>query len=479
MRSFSLQSKLPVAGAALCVLAYLGLVQLHWRHGSLTFENTPQTLSWYGLAFGGYLVALVSSEWQGGISLRVIFVGAALFRFLLLFTVPTLSGDVHRYVWEGYIANQGVSPYAYPIDSPELDHLDIPQRALVDHAWMASPYLPAAQIMFIVVTRLLPLHPVSFQFVLICFDLLSGLLLVQLLRLSGLPDRRVLLYLWNPLVVLEVAQGAHLDAWMILLTLLALWLTFSPHPRRYTPWSPTSWLALTNWLGPISLALATLTKVVPGLLVSVLFWRWRWWQHLLFGLVIVGIIAPIGMSAGWGLSEPVEGNPQLGHGLFAALRIFADRWNYNSGLFHWLEVYLMRIDPALANDWAKQAVGGAMLLILMGVWLAGRKLTTPRSQLRLMAVPLIAYVLLSTTVHPWYILILLAFLPFLPPSTDESHRRWMNVVPWLYLSGVIPLSYWTYLNPLDLREFAWVRNIEWLPTLGLLLIAVVVNIFDD
>lgn len=437
---------------ALSLAAYLGLLMQHQQTGTLTFGSTPVTLGWYAVAFLGFGLFLIWIEWRKGSPIILIFASAFLFRAILLFTTPTLSGDVNRYVWEGYLINQGVSPYSYPIDSPQLDHLAIPQRAAVDHAWMASPYLPSAQLMFGLVMGVLPLRPVSFQLALVIFDLISGLIMRRLLQLANLPNYRVYLYLWNPLVILEIAHGAHLDGWMILLTLAAIWAVYAS-PKR--------------WFPPLLMALATLTKGVPVLLMTVLFWRWRGWQLLLYGLILLGIITPIGLISGWGLFGELDG-----HGLFAALRIFADRWNYNSGLFYWLEQYLGQTLPAeVANLWAKRTIGLTMGLILGGTWLLSRRNQSVRVDLRLMSIPLMGYVLLSTTVHPWYLLIMVAFLPFLAPAHTESNWGWLTVMPWFYLSWAITLSYWTYINPADLREFVWVRQLEWIPTLILLTIA--------
>ena len=436
------------------LVAYGGLVHLHLRTGTLTFGNVPITLRWYALAFIAYLGALIWAEWRRGLSLKVIFAAALLFRILLLLTLPTLSGDVYRYLWEGHLAAQGVSPYAYPVNSPQLDDLTIPWRAQVDHAWMASPYLPAAQFLFAAIAWLFPLHPFFFQLAMVFFDLLTGLLLVGLLRLAELPAYRSLIYLWHPLVILEVAQGAHLDAWMIFLLFLALWLTFT---KRFPKVAP--------WLAPPVLALATLTKGLPILVLPLLFWRWRWRQFILYGLIIAAIVVPIGWRVGWGLTGPLSGV-----GLFGALRIFAGRWNFNSGLFHWLETSLAGWGVVSANSWGKRVISTVMLASLAAVWLKARGVQNARASLRLMAVPFMFYILLIPTVHPWYLLVLLAFLPFFPPAGSESRWRWLAVAPWLYLSWAVALSYWTYLNPLDLREFEWVRKTEWWPTLGLLII---------
>ncbi len=438
--------------------AYGGMVILDWQSGTLRDDRVPATLAWYAVAFAAYLGSLAWAERCRRNPLALIWLGAIVFRVLLLFTGPSLSDDVYRYLWDGYLFNNGVSPYAYPIESPELDYLDIPLRSMANHGWMASPYLPASQLLFAVMTRLLPLQPLIFQIAMVIFDLLAGLLLLSLLRAAALPDHRLLLYLWNPLVVVEVAHSAHIDAWMIFLTMLALWLTFSPNRR-----------GLSTWLAPVALALATLTKFLPVLLLPVLFWHWRWRQLLLYGGLIIILLLPFGWQAGWGLTGPLNGT-----GLFGAVRIYADQWNFNSGIIHWLEVdYLPALGITDPFEAAKRLGLLALLAVLAGTWLQARRRTDLRPTLRLMAISLMAYLLLTPTVHPWYALLLLVFLPFLPPAATEPRRYWLAVLPWLYLSVALPLSYLTYLDPHDFRELEWVRQTEWLPALALLLVWII------
>ncbi len=82
-----------------------------------------------------------------------------------------------------------------------------------------------------------------------------------------------------------------------------------------------------------------------------------------------------------------------------------------------------------------------------------------------------AYILLTPTFHPWYLLILLAFLPFLPPAAGESRRWWLAVLPWLWLSGTAVFSYLAYFDPQVFLERPWVRALQWLPALLLLIVA--------
>ncbi len=442
-------------------IGFAGLLGTDWLAGTLRDGYTPVTVAWYLLTFAAFIGLLLWVE-KNDISKRWLWGGAVLWRVMLLFTTPTLSDDVYRMLWDGYVANQGVSPYAYAIDSPALDYLEVPVRGLANNAWMASPYLPAAQAVFYGVTAVSPLHPFFLQAVMVLFDLGSAWIISKLLLLAILPARRLILYLWNPLVIIEVAHGAHVDAWMVFLALLAVYFAFKQQ-KGEGDWS---W---KNALSPFFLALGTLTKLLPGLLLPVLFWLWRWPQRIFYGLAALLILIPFGQGAGWGLGRELDGT-----GLFGALRIYVDQWNFNSGLFHWLEVGLGKLgvsDPVVV---ARSIVFVLLLAVGTVVFFVARHQRQPRSLLRLMSVPLMAYVLLTPTFHPWYLLILIAFLPFLPPGPDEKPWRWWLAAPWLYLSGALIFSYLTYLDPLDFGELEWVRNLEWIPVIGLLLVGGVI-----
>ena len=455
--------------SSVSLLAYIAMVVIDWRYGTLRAANTPRTIAWFGLAFFAYLGLLFWAE-KRGMSLTWMWIGAILFRCVLLFTTPTLSDDVYRYLWDGHIVNKGVSPYAHAINAPELDYLDIPQRALANNPGMASPYLPAAQAVFFGVTAVFPIQPFTMQLAMIAFDLAAAAILARLLAMAALPPRRLLIYLWNPLVIVEVAHGAHIDAWMLLLALLAVYAALKKlaDNRKGTQINPKIRVEFRPFLSPLFLALATLTKLLPVLLLPVLFWFWNWWQRIFYGLVLVLLLVPFGLQAGWGAAGELNGR-----GLFGALRIYSSQWKFNSGLFYWIELWLGKQGSAQPLLMAKGIAGFLFLLLLLVVWLLARTRIRTRPALRLMSAPLMGYVLLTPTLHPWYVLILLAFVPFLTPAKDESHWRWLFAAPWIYLSGALIFSYLTYLDPLNFGEREWVRRLEWLPTLLALFFAAV------
>jgi alpha-1,6-mannosyltransferase len=435
-------------------------------------------LAYFLIAAGAYLVA-VARLGRDRLSTRTIWAFAVLFRLTLLLTSPpTLSDDVYRYIWDGRLANAGVNPYAYPVDSAQLDRFDSPLRDLVNHSWMASPYLPTAQALSAVVYRIAPHSPLAFQGAAIFFDLLTGWLVFDMLGRLGLPRRRVLIYLWNPLVIVEFAHGAHIDSLMIFLMVAGLRLLIAPQPERGRAGRLISGSV-------VALAAATLTKGLPALMLPVVARRWGWRRLLVYIGLVAAVCVPFAVGAGWGLTGPLDGE-----GLFGALRIYTTYWNYNSGLYHWLEVGLSGYRttgavPPEAVGWGPIQASKSITALLLGLILlvvgwrswtyAGedgpvQKEPGPASGsarnlalLRLAVIPLAAYLLLTTTVHPWYVAPVIPLLPFLGAKQGETTAWGRFLWAGLYFSIAVSLSYLTYWDLNNLREYRWVRLVEYLP----------------
>lgn len=388
--------------------------------------------------------------------LKLVWIFALAFRVIILFTEPTLSDDVNRYAWDGHLLNQGVNPYLLPVESPQLDAYNIPLRSNVNHAWMASPYLPTTQLLFALVSFIAPQSIKAFQIAAVVFDLLTGWLLLDLLRRFDLPARNVLIYLWNPLVIVEFAHGAHSDSLMIFLMMLSIW--FHVRAERRQNWMRT--------VSAITLALATLTKIIPVLLAPLFVKRWGWRNFLLFIGLILLVLSLFSIGAGWGLTGDLDGT-----GVFGAFRIYSKWWNFNSGIYHWLEVLISGFPtpgaiPVEIVGEQPRLIARMISVVLLGFaaifahWQAQSRSSEITDLPKFAILPLGAYLLLSPTIHPWYVTIIMPFLVFLPAA-----QRW----PWIYLSLTVAFSYLTYLNPDDLREYTFVRWVEYIPVYVLLI----------
>lgn len=401
------------------------------------------------IAFIAYGVVVINVLRSPTVPLILILLGAILFRVPLLTTTPTLSTDVWRYIWDGRLINEGVNPYAYQVDSPELSDLRTDLHPRIEHQWMASPYPPAAQGVFVTGYALLPENPTIMQFIFMVFDLLTALLLIQLLRLLKRPPALVLLYAWNPLIVEEFAHGAHIDSLMTFLILLAIYFSFRGQQLHSV----------------FALALATLTKFIPALLLPIFIKQWGIRRSLLYGCLVVLAFVPF-LSAGIS---------QDGTGVLGAARNYASQWNTNAGVFYWLS-------QGLQNHFDDPA--GLARLILTGTLLMGAALILVydrheqrmdvgknwRQRIVIEAVLLISlYLLLIHAMFPWYLTWLLALIPLLPLQNNPP-MQWLAVA-WLYFSAAVNLSYLFYLDPANPGERLWIRLVEYIPLYILLGIA--------
>ncbi len=442
-----------VATSLVLLTGFIGLVVLDATNGTLRDEFVTQTMVWYLVAFAGFVGAVWVNE-RTPIQMSWIWGAAIVFRLLLLATSPALSDDVYRYIWEGNLLSQGVSPYQAPINAAELDAFDIPARAFVNNPTFASPYLPVTHGIFVLTTVLLPESTLSFQFAMTVLELGAAWGILSLLKIVGIAPRRILLWLWNPIVVVEIAHGAHLDAIMIVFTVAALVATF--HPK----------VPETSLAGPILLGLATLTRPIPVLLTPVLFWRWNWPQRLAYAATLILVTGPFVAWSGFGFTD----GP--GRGVFGSGQEYTESFRFNSAIYQAFEQWVggQGLDDRGLNEprmLTMIIVFSTFFLVMAWVWNAARSRHDAISLLRLSAVPIAGYTLITPVFHPWYVLLLVALMIFHTPALGEANRRWLALAPWAWLTATLVFSYITYEDPEMFFERAWVRRVEWWPTLAL------------
>jgi len=178
--------------------------------------------------------------------------GACLFRMILLPSVPMHEIDIYRYIWDGAVLAEGVSPYRYPpkqvLDAAQLPvavadknlsrliNLQSSSGSLayslrrIHFGELASPYPLASQAVFALSAMATPNgvsnhgRMVVMKLVLLLFDIATLVVVVALLKATGLHLGWSLAYGWCPLVLKEIANGGHLDSIAIFLTTLAVWL---------------------------------------------------------------------------------------------------------------------------------------------------------------------------------------------------------------------------------------------------------------
>jgi alpha-1,6-mannosyltransferase len=344
---------------------------------------------WAGLVPLG-LAYVVAGRWvatrPGG--LGWILALAVLFRCTMLFSPPSLSDDIYRYVWDGRQQLAGINPYLHPPESEAVASLRDELYAGINNKDIPTIYPPVAQFFFALLAWG---HPalLTVKAGLVLVDMALVLLLTRMLARRGADSRRVILYAWHPLPLVEVAASGHIDVLGVFLALAGLY--FLENKRAAA--------------AVLSLAAGFLTKLLPLLFLPV-FWRelgpcrsWRQWLSwrpravlLLFPLTVIVAFVPFAAA---------------GEKLLSGLQAYVLRWRFNDALFSVL--YSLLKDPHL--EWDDAALQGAKILcavavIAVALWALWRRPDPVDAAFVILA----TYLLLTPTLHPWYLLWAMPFV---------------------------------------------------------------------
>jgi hypothetical protein len=182
-----------------------------------------------------------------------------------VFMHPLTSDDAYRYVWDGRVQLAGIDPYRYvPLD-PAVhqlrDAILFPNGRIprINRPYVPTIYPPVGQLWFTVVALLVPWSwgTVGVQAAAASAVVVTTWLLARYL---GQGRGAALLYGSCPAVMIEAANGAHLDALTALLVFGVGWAAVRRRP----------------WLAGLFLGLAAGMKLVPLLLTPVFLLRGRW-----------------------------------------------------------------------------------------------------------------------------------------------------------------------------------------------------------
>ncbi len=376
---------------------------------------------------------------------RIIVGLAILFRAVLLFAPPVLSNDIERYLWDGRVVLSGENPFLHPPEADALRHLRDESYERLDHRSIRTIYPPAGQAVFAAAAGL-DAGWFGLKLLLILADLLGLAALRRVLARRGLPPSRLLIYAWNPLAVIEIAWSGHLEPVGMLCVLVAAGAIIQERDLRAT----------------LALALGALVKILPLLLFVPMLRAIRRRVLALVPLVLA--------VAYWPFRD-------AGAHLLSGAREYASRWVANESIFGLVRAGLEAIDPAPALKGAialasRLLPGGASPDVLYGfvhpgelargacalaAALVGAALVWRRVEpLRGLFVMTGALLLLSPTLHPWYLLWILPWLSLFPSPA------------WLSLSGLVLLSYLNAGVPREAEPYPWIRWIEYLPFYALL-----------
>jgi alpha-1,6-mannosyltransferase len=314
-------------------------------------------------------------------ALWLIFGLGIVLRACVLHFDPLLSSDIYRYVWDGRVQAAGINPYRYiPADQALAflrDGTIFPHINRADTS--VTIYPPVAQFFFLIVTRIGESVTVMRLALLGC-ESVTVTVIVLLLRRMNRPVTRVIAYLWHPLPLWEIANSGHVDALMVALMMLGLWIALTGRALR----------------GSLLIAFSVLVKPYAA---TVLAGIWRPWG-LKMPLVVIAAIAlcyiPY-LSVGWG-----------------ALGFLTKGYLTEEGISAGNDLWLLSLWRLVFGEHQGDVVGyvvlAALVVALTGLSVARSSHRSIASSLADINMLLLIVLLLLSPNYPWYFLIITPFV---------------------------------------------------------------------
>lgn len=387
----------------------------------------------YAAFFAVYAWVVARPTWSAADQRWFIGLGIAL-RAVLLFSLPNLSDDFYRFLWDGRLAAQGIHPFAHPPVffmgntanltgiTPELfQKLNSPEYHTV--------YPPVCQGVFWLAAKWFPDSIAGGVFVLKVFLFLCELGTLALLT-GPTPDPSpqgggAVAYALNPLVLLEVVGNCHFEGAM----LFFLFAGLVALRRGWLVWAALLW------------ALATASKLVPLLLLPIVWVYLGWWAGLRFlgGLALFSglLFLPL---LDWAVLQNMA----------ASLNLYFRQFAFNASGYY----VLKSIGKVFAPP--KFDVGRTLgpwlgVAVFVGVWGLAffRKKSTRADGAELglfekLVLAATLYLALATTVHPWYVVL---------PFGLSLCTRWRFPLVW---TAAAALSYSHYAGGGFQEKYGWI-----------------------
>ena len=351
-------------------------------------RNFPFLIVEISALFVGYIFLFQQNKawhWK-----QILLIGL-LFRLAFLVTIPNLSDDYFRFIWDGHLAVNGVNPYDY---LPTEVAIEFPNKGEL-LAGMNSPnyysvYPPFTQAIYAFGVWLSPNsilgNIIVLRLLIIASECISFLLIRDILKKNNLQLKNVTLYFFNPLCIIEFVGGLHFEAFVILFLSLSIWLI----QKKRTVFSAISW------------AIAIGLKLMPLLLVAAFIRKIKLKNALLFyftlGTVSLLFFIPLMNWESW-------------YNFKSSIDLYFKTFEFNASLY-----YLIReLGISILGYNPIQTVGPILSKIAIGIMLLlqlRKKKLEGKPFFEVMLFSLLAYYLFASIVHPWYVGMLVFFSVF-------------------------------------------------------------------
>ncbi|MFI5135571.1 MAG: glycosyltransferase 87 family protein, partial [Chitinophagales bacterium] len=340
---------------------------------------------------------------------KILLAAAIIFRLAFLFSIPSLSDDYFRFIWDGRMMNMRVNPFTVIPSSfiSQTDHQDpllMQLYADMNSQNYYTVYPPVCQFVFAFATWLFPNNLIGSLVVMhgtcIMADIGTIFLLTKLLQRFQLPKENVWWYALNPLVIIELNGNLHFEAVMVFFLLLAIYFLFRGKNNSSHSGEKLSFKNI--FLSGFSYALAICSKLIPLLFLPFVFRRLKWKQNFLFFTIIV--------VSCFLLFLPFI-NQQLIAGFSSSLDLYFQKFEFNASIYYIIRWTGFQTVGHNIIDHAGPWLAVVVFILVMALMISEKKLTA-LNFFAMMQWSRLIYLLLATTVHPWYVVPLIMMSVF-------------------------------------------------------------------
>ena len=383
--------------------------------------NTSELFITYAVLFGLYFLSIkLGSSWNW----KMVILAGVLLRMVSLFSTPNLSDDYYRFLWDGRVIVSGGDVYSStPEQLKELANFQTEDLYEgVNSKGYFTVYPPVNQFFFALAAFFggdsLPRGIFLLHLFMLLGEVGALFLLSRYLSQLNYGTKGLILYAFNPLVIVEVCGNLHFEGWMVTLLLAALVLFKNKH---------LFWSA-------VCFGLAVMTKLLPLILLPALIPVLRK-QSILYFLALTATVAAC--------LFPLF-SADLFFAMASSLDLYFRTFEFNASVY-----YLVReIGELFLGYHPPIAIVGPVLSLISFVLILSISWFTKWSFHKKAFWVFMCYLLLTTTVHPWYIL-----MPLLFSILSKSP---VGVV-W---SCLVVLSYGHYYNG-GFQENYWLIVLEY------------------
>lgn len=399
------------------------------------FERTEFTK--LVVLFIGLLVLCFKIVQFEKLNLKFILVTGIIFRIIFLVTIPNLSQDFYRFIWDGELVSNFINPYLNIPNDLILDPnlvIDNAKELLTGMGELSpkfhSNYPPLNQLIFAVAALLGGKSILGAVIVMRILIILADIGIVyfgrKLLRKLNKSPHLIFWYFLNPLVIMELTGNLHFEGVMLFFFVWSLYL-----------------LSMNNWkLAAVVYACSISIKLVPLLFLPLFLTHFKFKKSVAFysivGLSILTLLLPFYAS-------------EFIANFSKTVGLWFSNFEFNSSIYN--VVKTIGVNYFDAKPWELIKTYGKLTPIITILTVLAftffRKNDNLSTLISSMLWILTIYYFISPTVHPWYII-------FLVVLTCFTNYRYALV--W---SATVILSYWAYSDP-NYVEHLGILTIEYL-----------------